>query len=247
MLSSFFHALGFLTRIPVPRNLNPEAWKTSPPWYSIIGLLIGGLLAGAAFGAGQVAPPLVAAMLVLTLWVYLTGGLHLDGLMDTADGFGSYRSRERILEIMKDSRVGGMGVLAAILVLGNKLAALYSLHSVFQLTALVIAPMMGRGAMMAAMYLFPYAREEGLGQSLRSTGRTYGWSLFLLILITFVGMAGVIALLPIGLTCIACVLLIHSSLKKIGGLTGDVYGAICEVTEAVVLLSFVVLEKLLWN
>ncbi|PWK14822.1 adenosylcobinamide-GDP ribazoletransferase [Tumebacillus permanentifrigoris] len=247
MIQSFFQALGFLTRIPVPRNLDPDAWKSSPPWYPVVGLLIGVLLASVGSALEFVTPPLVEGMLVLTCWVYLTGGLHLDGLMDTADGFGSYRSRERILEIMKDSRVGGMGVLAAILVLGNKLAALFSLHAGLQIVALVVAPMMGRGAMMAAMYLFPYAREEGLGLSLRTSGRAFGWSFFLLIVAVFVAKGGVVAVFTCGLTLVASTLIIRSSMKKIGGLTGDVYGTICEVTEAVVLLAFVVAEKLLWN
>ncbi|KEO81796.1 adenosylcobinamide-GDP ribazoletransferase [Tumebacillus flagellatus] len=245
-MSSFFHALGFLTRLPVPRNLNPDAWSKSPPWYPVVGVLLGALLALVGYALEFLTPPAVTAILLLTLWVFLTGGLHLDGLMDTADGFGSYRSKERILEIMKDSRVGGMGVLAAILLLGTKAAALFSLQGSSQIIALAAAPVLGRMAMTAALYGFPYAREEGLAQSLRKDARVEGWVVFFFFLLVCLFVGRVLGIFTLVLSAVACTLLIRSSLRKIGGLTGDVYGALCEVTEAVVLLSVVVARNLQW-
>ncbi|MBL0385820.1 adenosylcobinamide-GDP ribazoletransferase [Tumebacillus sp. ITR2] len=238
-MNAFFHAVGFLTRLPVPKNLKTEAWSKSPPWYPFVGLIIGSLLACISYYLPFIAPPAVTALLLLSLWVFLTGGLHLDGLMDTADGFGSYRSKERILEIMKDSRVGGMGVLAAILVLGNKAAALFALQGQgqFLVIALVAAPLMGRLVMMMALYGFKYAREDGLAQSLRTESRVEGWVVFFFTLIVCLLVGGWAALLVCAVTASACGLLISSSLRKIGGLTGDVYGALCEVTETVVLLT----------
>jgi len=242
---AFWNAVGFLTRFPVPRQTRMEAWSSSPTWYPLVGLLLGGVLALVAMGLQQVAPPLVTAMLLVTLWVYLTGGLHLDGLMDTGDGFGSQRPRERVLEIMKDSRVGAMGVLTAGLVLGNKLIALSSLTSEHLLWALLLAPLLARSGMVLAMNHLPYARAQGLGEQLRGVGT--GPALGAIVLAGGLGLfilqlAWVPALLGAGLTA---VVLIRTSLRKLGGLTGDVYGALCELIETAVLLGLVIGQGML--
>jgi adenosylcobinamide-GDP ribazoletransferase len=242
MFQSFWHALAFLTRLPVPKNLQNEAWSRSPSWYPAVGLLLGGVLAALAWGLGLLAAPsLLTAMLVVTAWVYLTGGLHLDGLMDTADGFGSYRSRERVLEIMKDSRVGAMGVLAAILLLGNKVAALAALpSSVAQALGLLLATMLGRTVMLAALYWARYAREDGLAKSLKSVGaagKTVPFLFAALVLIASAWWLKGALVLVIVLPLLVAFLLIRASYKRIGGCTGDVFGALCELTETAVLIA----------
>ena len=110
-------ALQFLTRLPLPVQLpdSDAVFRRSTVFYPAAGLLIGLLTAGSAWGFSYLFPFYINAALVLILWVFLSGGLHLDGLMDTADGLLSHRSRERMLEIMKDSRVGAMGVVAGVL------------------------------------------------------------------------------------------------------------------------------------
>ena len=116
-MKPLFYAVAFLTRIPVPFRFDARDRTKSTAYYPLVGLLIGGVIA--AFD-GLIAvhfPPLVRAVLVTACWVFITGGLHLDGLMDVFDGLGSHREPERILAIMKDSRVGAMGVLAAVLIL----------------------------------------------------------------------------------------------------------------------------------
>lgn len=111
---AFIAALQFLTRLPIPVQVadDPGVFRRSTVFYPAAGLVIGGMVAGIGYGASFVFPAPVNAALLLCIWVLLTGGLHLDGLMDTADGLLSHRSRERMLEIMKDSRVGAMGVIA---------------------------------------------------------------------------------------------------------------------------------------
>lgn len=246
-VDAFWHALSFLTRLPVPRNIEREAWAHSPAWYPAVGLVVGGLLAVLAQGLGLLAPPVLSAMLVVTVWVYGTGGLHLDGLMDTADGFGSQRDRERILEIMKDSRVGGMGVLAAVLVLGNKVAALSTLHGTTLVWGLLLAPVLGRAAMLIALWFYPYARETGLAQSLQAVGRVGRVVPFLLVGVVVLvsvwwlrGEAVFVLFLPV---LVAWRLLVTAN-RKIGGCTGDVYGALCELTEAAVLLALALGQNL---
>lgn len=234
-LHAFWHAVAFLTRFPVPKRLQADAWSLSPPLYPLAGALLGGALALGAFLLEGHLPPLVLAMLLITCWVYLTGGLHLDGLMDTADGFGSQRPRERILEIMKDSRVGAMGVLAAVLLLGNKLMILAHLQGEELWLGILMAVIWGRSTMLIALYAFPYARAEGLAQTLN---RRPPWIRLWPLLLAAPGLIWLqwTVIFPL----LACLMLISASKRKIGGLTGDVYGALCEVVEVTVLLGFLV-------
>lgn len=242
-IDAFWHAVAFLTRLPVPREIAREAWAKSPAWYPFVGAVIGTLLAGVAWLLGWVLPHVLVAVMIVTVWVYGTGGLHVDGLMDTADGFGSQREKERMLEIMKDSRVGAMGVLAALLVLGNKVAALACMNGSDMWWALLLAPVMGRGAMLVALWFLPYARESGLAQSLRSVGTLGRWMPFL-----FVGMVLVASvwwlkwkvLLVLLLPLFVAWRLLATAQRKIDGCTGDIYGALCELVEAAVLLAMAV-------
>ncbi|ASS77261.1 adenosylcobinamide-GDP ribazoletransferase [Tumebacillus algifaecis] len=231
-LHAFWHAIAFLTRIPVPKQLDPAAWRHSSPLYPVVGVVLGGVLACVALLLEDRLPPFVLAMLLVTLWVYLTGGLHLDGLMDTADGFGSHRPRERVLEIMKDSRVGGMGVLAAVLLLGNKAMVLAHLHGTELWLGLLMATVWGRAVMLVALYAFPYARADGLAQTLRTRPVWYQlWPLVLALPALFLLKGALL------ISVLACWMLIATAKRKIGGLTGDVYGALCELAEVTFLLG----------
>jgi adenosylcobinamide-GDP ribazoletransferase len=246
-VDAFWHAVAFLTRLPVPRGIAMDAWAKSPAWYPMVGAVIGGLLATLAWALGHVVPPVMVAVVTVTVWVYGTGGLHVDGLMDTADGFGSQREKERMLEIMKDSRVGAMGVLAAMLVLGNKVAALASLQGTDVLWGLVLAPVLGRGVMLVALWYFPYARASGLAQSLRSVG-VFGRTIpFLFVCVVLVGSVWWLkwkVLLVVLLPILVAWRLLATAQRKIGGCTGDIYGALCELVEAAVLLAMAVSRNL---
>ncbi|WP_141201683.1 adenosylcobinamide-GDP ribazoletransferase, partial [Paludifilum halophilum] len=189
-MNALLNAIAFLTRIPVPVRPNERDWSRSPLFYPVVGLVIGLLL---SLFDGLIAghfPPLVRGVLILGLWVYLTGGLHLDGLMDTADGFGAYRDRERTLQIMKDSRVGAMGVLAAILLLLLKASALASLSEplFFPLVAATVA---GRTALLLAICAFPYRSREGIGNGLKAGLTPFGLTVsFLTAALLLLGLAG---------------------------------------------------------
>ena len=122
-------AFQFLTRLPIPVQIDytERVFQRSSVFYPLVGFVIGLLLLLAGEGLTQVLPTMPAAVLLLAIWVVLTGGLHLDGLMDTADGILSHRPREQMLEIMKDSRVGAMGVIVCVLHLLLKFSLLYTL------------------------------------------------------------------------------------------------------------------------
>ncbi|MFS8515088.1 MAG: adenosylcobinamide-GDP ribazoletransferase, partial [Planifilum fulgidum] len=157
-MKPLFYAVAFLTRIPVPFRFDARDRTKSTAYYPLVGLLIGGVIA--AFD-GLIAvhfPPLVRAVLVTACWVFITGGLHLDGLMDVFDGLGSHREPERMLAIMKDSRVGAMGVLAAVLILLTKIAALASLTASMA-SSVAAASVSARTAVLLAIAGWPYRRE----------------------------------------------------------------------------------------
>ncbi|MFC4076224.1 adenosylcobinamide-GDP ribazoletransferase [Salinithrix halophila] len=234
-MNAFFTALAFLTRIPVPVRMDPRDWPKSTVYYPLVGLVIGVLLVLMNEALSLLFPPLVRSVLVTAGWVFLTGGLHLDGLMDTADGLGANKDREQTLAIMKDSRVGAMGVLAAILLLGVKVSALTYLEPA--IIPLLAAPVAARTGMTAAIAFFPYLREQGMGLNLREglsplrlgVALTSGTAIIAVV-------AGWWTFLILGGTALVIGLIARVVLRRLGGLTGDVYGCMAEAVEAAILL-----------
>src|SRR5690606_1176174 len=161
-------ALQFLTRLPVrlPGMPEPRQIGRSLLCYPLVGVLIGALLlAGAWLLDGR--PVLLSSALLLALWAGLSGGLHLDGLADTADAWvGGYGDRERTLSIMKDPRSGPIAVVVLVLVLMLKFAALAALLQAGQWLPLFLAPWLARGMLPLLFLTTPYVRPGGLGQAL---------------------------------------------------------------------------------
>lgn len=235
-------AVQFLTRIPIPKFLqlgfDDNAFPKSVRWYPYVGLLIGGILVGLSYIFFAWLPSLVASVLLVVSGIVLTGGLHLDGLMDTADGLLSGRDRERKLAIMKDSRVGAMGVIAFVCLFAVKWAAFSAIGQLYP-TILLMMPAVGRVAMVWAISGYPAARQDGMGVAIAGQ-----------VPFSHRATAGLVLLLPLLLwqlkgfliLCICWLLfwwMARTISRSIGGLTGDTYGAICEVTEMVFLLAAV--------
>jgi adenosylcobinamide-GDP ribazoletransferase len=188
-------------------------------------------------------PAQVAAVLVLAAWAVLTRGLHLDGFLDTCDGlFGGF-TPERRLEILRDSRVGAFGVIGGVMLLLAKYAAISTLGE--RTAALLLAPVLGRLALSMAIVLFPYARQEGLGRDIKDHA---GWlqvvlagSLALAAVWLIGQLPGLVALAIAGASMLVVALWVQ---RLIPGLTGDIYGAMCELVELVVLIYWLVAEGL---
>ncbi|ANF96078.1 adenosylcobinamide-GDP ribazoletransferase [Paenibacillus bovis] len=270
-------AFQFLSRIPVRLELDfgNELLRRSVKYYPLIGWVIGICTAAGAVLFQWLLPTAPAAVLTLCLWIGLTGALHLDGWMDSADGLLSHRSREQMLEIMKDSRVGAMGVIACILLLGLKGSLLYALlaagdHSKYAVYIVMILPMIwSRWYMVKAIASWPTARQEGLAALFSGTGRTErnsaGWialgctaAIALILWIVFQQpgewtidnhLAGDAArrhlILTASLLCCLlspiCAWLVGEGIarraaSRLGGLTGDIYGALNEGVELCILL-----------
>lgn len=236
LFGPLFAGLAFLTILPVPRRWCGESrdLERSIVWFPLIGLLIGGLIAGFDAGVSALLPVLPASVLSVIAMVAISGALHLDGLADTADGFLSSRPRERILEIMRDSRVGPMGVLAIVGILLLKVAAMASLASDARFGAVLLMPLAGRTAPVLLMSTLGYVRENGLVTAFQRK-RTFVAPLLALVSLA---VAGFLAAGATGLAAAAVAVGVTAIFglwcrAKIGGYTGDTLGAACELAEAV--------------
>jgi adenosylcobinamide-GDP ribazoletransferase len=236
----FWIALQFLSSLPVrlPGMPEPEQLGRSLLFYPLVGLLFGGLLCLLdALLSG--APVLLHAALLLAAWVLLSGGLHLDGLADSADAWlGGFGDRERTLLIMKDPRSGPIAVITLVLVLLLKWTALVALIEQGHALALLIVPMLGRGALLGLFLTTPYVRAGGLGQALADhLPRRSGWQVLLagaLGCVLVMGWAGFWALAVAALVFIG---LRQTMLRRLQGCTGDTAGALLELLEMVVLVA----------
>lgn len=241
-MNAFFHAIAFFTRIPVPWLRPSEAaWKKSVNWYPAVGVVIGLLLWGVHQAGIHLFSPWLAAILTLGAWVYVTGGLHLDGWMDLADGLGSSRPREQVLAIMKDSRVGAMGVIAAILLLLIKAGGVAELAHPGWGLFLLFVPFAARTHVLLSIRLWPYlSADKGIGKGISEGLSTFSMIVSYVLLLGagwFFGSWQVVA--AIVLSLIFALLFSRSVAKKLGGLNGDCYGAVIESSEAVMLLVLV--------
>ncbi|SFI96543.1 adenosylcobinamide-GDP ribazoletransferase [Thermoflavimicrobium dichotomicum] len=243
-MSSLLHAITFFTRIPLPVRHPSDDFAKCAMWLPVVGLLVGGILALCDWIFSFLFPVWVRAVLDVAIWVYLTGGLHLDGLMDTADGLGSYRSRERVLEIMHDSRVGAMGVLAAILTIFLKVSSIASLPLEWK-TGLVlpVAAVISRGVAVWAIFMFPYVYEQGIGlemkKDLKRNRFMFALAMTVVLSIILEGWMGLVALV---LTFLFASVFAWRVSERLGGLTGDIYGALIEGSEVLVLLILLAWE-----
>jgi len=239
----FLSALAFLTVFPVPGKL-PGGVETMPKavkWFPVVGALIGAFAAGVAFLAFRFCPAPVAAVLAVLALAVAQGGLHLDGLADTCDGFLSHRPRARVLEIMKDPHIGTFGVLGLVFILALQFAAVFSLPAERRLLAVLLAPALGRAAIAPMLALLPAARPGGLGEMFAPGGRSPGVTraalcgalVFALPFVAFGPCVG--ARVALGAGTVWC-LFAAICRTKIGGYTGDTLGGASELVETTVLL-----------
>lgn len=187
--------------------------------------------------------PLGCAVLVVAFWFYVTGGLHADGYMDTADGLFSGRSRERMLEIMKDSRVGSGGVMAFVFLVLLKVTFLSQLEPKAALFSLIAIPAASRFGTLISIFQFPYARKEGLGKAFVTYGPPHTTAKALVLALLPVFLCGPFYLALLGAAMILSLWANLSISRKLGGVTGDTYGAVIEGSEMVLLLFVLIGSK----
>ncbi|MDR3517565.1 MAG: adenosylcobinamide-GDP ribazoletransferase [Azospirillaceae bacterium] len=236
-------ALMLLTRLPVPGTavFAADLPARAMAWYPVVGVLVGAL-AGAGFALMRLigAPPLPSALVALAIGVLATGGLHEDGLTDTADGFGGGRDTAHKLAIMHDSRIGSYGAMALILTLGLRASCLAALDApLLGLMALIAAGAWSRAVLPALILLLPSARVSGVGasQGRPTRGRVCAG------LVLGVAVAGALAgAVPVAVATVAVLAFAWLAQRQIGGYTGDVLGAAQQVAEVTMLFVMVVLR-----
>jgi adenosylcobinamide-GDP ribazoletransferase len=231
-------AVSFLTRVPVGTGeRGTEELAGSVPWFPVVGVGVGLVVGGAYAGGAALWPPLAAAGVAVVVGICLTGAFHEDGLGDTADAFAGGRDRDRTVRILKDPRLGTFGVLAVAASLLLRVAAVAALAPGAALAALPAAHALSRAAAVGAMTAFPAAADTGLGAS-------YALALSRRRALAGVGAGLAVALALLGLAAVwaaaaaaaAAFLLGRLAVRRLGGVTGDVLGAVQQLGEVLVLL-----------
>ena len=240
-LAEFHAALCLLTRLPLgsigsahgPVPIERAVWA-----FPLAGGLAG-LAGSAVYAICSLAhmPPFVAAAWCLAAMLLLTGGLHEDGLADTADGFGGGRTRERKLEIMRDSRLGSFGAVALLLSLGVRGAAIAALGEPRRvLPALVVSGAVGRAVLVVPLLMLVPARDDGLAVGLRGLGISQALvALAIAVVVAIVLVPPAMTLAAIASAVAVSVVLARIAVRQIGGYTGDVLGATEVIAECAIL------------
>ena len=242
--TGFLAAVQFLTVAPplVRRPFTAEELGRAVGYFPLIGLAIGGFLVGLDRLLTLFLPSSVTSALVLTGWILCSGALHLDGFLDSCDGLFGGRTPEERLRILRDERIGAFAAIGGFLLLLIQFQSLAALSS--RSEALLLAPVVGRWGMAVAVVAFPYARAEGLGRALKDHA---GWLQALLASATaalaawFAG--GRHGPLILVLSGSLLWLVVRFVLARLPGLTGDIYGALCQLLEVLVLVAFNASER----
>lgn len=231
MIKNLLAALQFLTILPLGKPGYFPGHRMVP-YFPVAGLILGLLLALIDRALQYVFPLSIVSLMDLVFLAVFTGAIHLDGLADTADGLFSHRSREETLRIMKDSRVGTMGLLALIFILGTKWAGISSIHE-YRALYLILVPAYARGSFTIAIHFLDYVRPEGgtAGKFFASdrSVASLGWLSAPVAFSLWLGVRGII-LNGLFIGIVVLVTLYYK--KRLGGITGDMLGALGEVTEA---------------
>ncbi|MDU1323416.1 MAG: adenosylcobinamide-GDP ribazoletransferase [Clostridium botulinum] len=240
ILNDFLLMIQFFTRIPVNKNLQceKENFRRGAFFLPVVAFIIGGIEFLIYLGLKNFLPPNVIIVLLLLFTAMITGGLHMDGLADTCDGFFSLRDKERIIEIMKDSRIGSYGTIALIIDLLLKYELLYSLVLKGYSIAIVLAPIIGRISILFLCLSKRTAKKNGSGNIFignMSNPIIFSITIIVLMISTyFLGLKSTI--IPFIGVLLITYLLYLLCLNKINGLTGDTLGACNELGEITYLL-----------
>jgi len=243
----FWIAWQLLTIIPSPyqRGRGLENLGKSVSFFPLVGLFLGMVLFGFDYLLGLFLPLVLVNVLLIIILIILTGALHMDGFIDTCDGFALRSSNPDRLKVMSDSRVGGFGVVGGCCLVAVKFAALVALPMELRGSALILMPILSRWGMVYAISTFPPAKEEGMGWAVK---QEVSWrELAIATVVSLLAALGLLKWWRAMLMAALCLILFLFSkylCSRFAGLTGDNYGAISEFAEVVVLILMFVLGEL---
>lgn len=206
----------------------------APPFFPLVGALVGVILGLLRLMAQPIAGEAFGAAVVVCGLAFLTRGMHLDGLADTLDALGSGRDREGMLQVMKDSPIGAFGALGISALLILKFSLLLPLGG---WKPVVLFPCLGRAGLLIPMARLPYLRRKGMLSPFHPLQGDVALKGFLFTAALAVLLGGLKGLLALGLVIVFCLLFSHYLRKRIGGMTGDTLGATVEVAEVVALIG----------
>ncbi len=251
-LRLFFIAMQFFTRIPIPAwvGFDPAWLHHASRYFPAIGWLVGFVTAAVYLLASLLWPPAVAVILSTVAGIWLTGAFHEDGFADVCDGFGGGMSAERVLEIMKDSRVGAYGAIGICLLLLLKISLLISLPLAYVVPALLVAHPLSRLASCSLIWCLEYARLEGKAKPLAQHMSDAEWGIAVASVMLPVAILLALGLLPLPSFLGGLVLLIFASwwlarlfVRRVGGYTGDCLGAVQQLSEVAFYLGLLALPR----
>lgn len=237
-MENFFIALQFLTILPVKlrQEVKNEDFGRSLVYFPLVGLLIGMVLSLSALLFSPLPPNLRAAM-ILIISIIVTGGIHLEGFSDTCDGFYGNNSKEKILEVMRDSHIGTMGAIGVVSILLLKFSLIASLSEDVLWKALILMAIASRCAQVAACRGASYARQEGKAKYFVEYATRKALSIsFLFTLVLFCLFFRLKGLVIFFALVLSFIFFLRYIKKRIGGVTGDTIGALSELIEVLVLL-----------
>ncbi|MEM7194301.1 MAG: adenosylcobinamide-GDP ribazoletransferase [Pseudomonadota bacterium] len=239
-MNGLLFALQFLTRIPVWRNpeYSDKTQAESVPWFFAVGLVIGiALLVPALIAEAELFEPAVAALVLVVTWIVVTGGLHLDGLGDCADGWMSGKSGEQLLNVMKDLQAGTGAIIAVPMLILIKWICSWQLLIESQWVVFLVTPMIARAAVAVYLAKVSYFPDDGLGKSMHSGVHSRHVLVAIAVSALVVLVTSASLVLPVTLGTVCAVGIVHLTLtRRLGGASGDIYGALIETIEAFILL-----------
>lgn len=240
----FWAAVQFLTIFPTPLR-HEDTVKTagqSLSYFPLVGLILGGILFGFHYGLSLALPSTIVPALLIIALVIMTGAHNIDGFIDTCDGVFTEKSNKERLAIMSDTKVGAFGIVGIVLLLLLKYTSLFSVSAV--LPALLLMPTLSRWTMVSMIFTFPYAKKSGMGLPFKQ-GATWqrlvvATIIALIVAVVLLSWWGLVLMAVLWLTAFGIASYFRT---RLGGLTGDNYGAINELSEVLVLLLIILIER----
>jgi adenosylcobinamide-GDP ribazoletransferase len=245
-MKRFLIAFQFLTIFPIKvKEIKAQEFGKSLRYFPLVGTVIGLILTLSLYIFSLILPHIIVSFLILIILVVITGGIHLDGFADTCDGLCSSHPKDKVLEIMRDSRIGVMGAIGLILLLMLKFSLFYSIPTSVLGKTLVIMVTSGRWLQVLACYLSRYVQDEGKGRYFieyagkRELIQSSVFSLIVAMLV--MGSKGVAFLILLTIIVLPIISYIK---KRLGGMTGDTIGAVSEISEVIILFMILIWEML---